>query len=304
MFKQESRPFRPSFGIELQGGGASLEGLEIRRLRELVAAHGMVLIRGHRLTVESLHAFTSVLFDRRLVYGGVRLAVTDDDAIQTAELGHHALGLHSEMAYTPLRPDLLVFACLVPARRGGETLVGDGCAVREALSPATRDRLSEERVRYRNVIRRPAWERMFGTTDPERVAEALSGIPDCRVDFDGEGTLTASHLQHAFVESRRGLAYADSLHRFPALEPEEFVYGLKKTWVEFENGPMPTQVQAEVHELCAAHAHEVGWRPGDVALVDNWSVMHGRTGFDDPERRILTSFGYADWLRPRTDLPY
>lgn len=287
--------FKVGFGLELSGGGGPLHDVDLASVREGVAARGLVLLRGYDVTVDALHAFTSALFDRRLVYGGIRLAVTDDDAIQTAELGFHALGLHSEMAYTPIRPDVLVFACEVPAASGGETLVGDGCAVWEALSPSTRELLASRRVRYHNAIRRPAWERMFGTTDPGVVAAGFTALPDCHVEFDPDGTLYAEHLQRAVTSSRRGPAYADSLHRFPATEPPEFVFGLKKTWVALEDGPMPTAVQTEVHDACEACAREIGWRPGDVVVLDNWSVMHGRTAFTDERRKILTSFGYAGW---------
>lgn len=291
------------FGVELRGEGASLERVDLWELRELVAEHGVVLLRGYRVTVDALHAFTSTLFDRRLVYGGVRVPVTPDDAIQTAELGFQAIGLHSEMAYTPVRPDLLVFSCEVPAEAGGETLLGDGCAVWAALSRPTRELLATHRLRYHNVIRRPAWERMFGTTDPERVAAELAAVPDCYVEFAADGTLTATHLQSAVTDGRRGLAYADSLHRFPSIEPDVFVFGLKKTWVALEDRPLPSAVATEVHDACARCAREVGWRPGDVVVVDNWTVMHGRTEFSDPRRQILTSFGYADWLAPQHRRP-
>lgn len=287
---------RAGFGVELRGGGASLGRVDLRRLRELVTEHGLVLLRGYDVTVEALHAFTSTLFDRRLVYGGMRDRVTEDDAIQTAEIGFQAIGLHSEMAYTPVRPDLLVFSCEVPAASGGETLVGDGCAVWSALSPSARALLASHRLRYHNVVRRPAWERMFGTGDPRRVVERLAAVPDCTVTFADDGTLVATHLQWAVVDGPRGPAYADSLHRFPTLEPDAFVFGLKKTWVELEDGPLPTELHTEVHDACARCAREIGWHAGDVVVLDNWSVLHGRTAFRDPGRRILTSFGHVDGL--------
>jgi hypothetical protein len=156
-------------------------------------------------------------------------------------------------------------------------------------------------VKYMNVIRRAAWQRMFQVESQEQAAPLLavmSNVVD--LSMDGEGTVRAGYLARALVPDRRGkTAYADSVYTFPGAEPDEYTDGLKKTWSMLEDGPLPDDVRDELTAACARHAIPIGWQPGDVALIDNWSVLHGRTGYSDPRRRILAAFGYAGWARPK-----
>ncbi len=156
-------------------------------------------------------------------------------------------------------------------------------------------------MKYVNVIRRAAWQRMFQIDSPEQFAPILAKMSNV-VDptMDAEGTLCVGYLARALVPNRRGkTAYADSVYTFPGTEPEEYTDGLKKTWSMLEDGPLPDDVRDELTAVCQRFAIPIQWQPGDVALIDNWSVLHGRLAYSDPRRRILAAFGYAGWARPK-----
>lgn len=294
-------PWYGGFGVEVTArSGEAVSAVDIARLRELIVAHGFVLLRGFHVDVDGLQSLTGSLFERRLVYGGARERVSADDTIQTVDLGKHDIGLHCELAYTPVRPDLVVFSCQVPASDGGETTVGDGTKIYEALSASTRELLAQKRVKYMNIIRRGAWQRMFGVATPEQFAPLLARMSNVvNPTFDAEGTLTGGYVVPALVPNRRGkTAYATSIAIFEGTEPEAYTDGLLKTWSMLEDGPLPDAVRAELRDVCKQYTVPIRWQPGDVALIDNSSVLHGRTAYSDPRRRILAAFGYASWARP------
>ena len=48
----------------------------------------------------------------------------------------------------------------------------------------------------------------------------------------------------------------------------------------------------------------IGWRAGDLLMLDNTRFMHGRTAIADPEeRRIASYFGYLDFAVPNPEEP-
>lgn len=52
--------------------------------------------------------------------------------------------------------------------------------------------------------------------------------------------------------------------------------------------PSTTQILNEAKQLCEDVAVEMVWQPGDVALLDNYLVMHARRAFEG-KRRVLAS---------------
>src|SRR5580658_10242768 len=221
---QTIRPWRAEFGVELRAeAGESISGLDSAQLKALLQAEGFVLLRGFQAGVEPLEALTRLLFERSMVYGGLREKVTKDDAIQTVDLGKRDLGLHSELAYAPIRPDLAVFHCLVPARDGGETTVGDGVQIYRALRSTTQKLLASHRVKYMNIVRAAAWRRTFKAETREQMSAILTKMQWLESGFDEEESLHIAHIAPALFSVRQGqIAYADSVHRFPATAPPDF----------------------------------------------------------------------------------
>jgi hypothetical protein len=64
----------------------------------------------------------------------------------------------------------------------------------------------------------------------------------------------------------------------------------------FEDGtPIPRPLLEAVDATAAAEAVELAWRAGDVAMIDNTRWLHGRRGFTDRRRRVLSVTAYADF---------
>ncbi|HYL06279.1 MAG TPA: TauD/TfdA family dioxygenase, partial [Thermoanaerobaculia bacterium] len=59
---------------------------------------------------------------------------------------------------------------------------------------------------------------------------------------------------------------------------------------------IPEPVLEETEAVGEAHAEEINWQPGDVAMIDNTRFMHGRRSFyGDTQRQILTVLSMANF---------
>ena len=73
-------------------------------------------------------------------------------------------------------------------------------------------------------------------------------------------------------------------------------YHYEKPSITFADGTsIPDDVIAEIDSVSAARTEDIDWCDGDVVIIDNTRVMHGRRAVLDPERReIFVALGYVD----------
>jgi alpha-ketoglutarate-dependent taurine dioxygenase len=55
-------------------------------------------------------------------------------------------------------------------------------------------------------------------------------------------------------------------------------------------------LRADLLDIALRHTLTIDTLAGDVLVIDNWRVMHGRTAFDDPRRKMCIRMGYLDQL--------
>ena len=109
--------------------------------------------------------------------------------------------------------------------------------------------------------------------------------------FDDDGCLWTRFTDAASHRSRGGApAFINNVLTFglQALRCE----GQPFSWVTYDDGqPIPAEILLEAERLVAGLVQPIRWRRGDVLIVDNARMLHGRNAFDDPERRILLRMG-------------
>lgn len=251
----------------------------------------MLLVRGCTVDPGALARFTAAFMTRPLVYGGMRVRVSEDDHVQLAESGQQAIGLHAEMAYTPVRPDLCFFACERPAASGGETTIGDGIAILRDLPSDVVEELERKRIKYVRTYQAAHWRRMFGVEEASEIEPVLRSMRGFDFAFGPAGELFSAYVTDPVIEGPAGRAFANSVNNIAGFgNPRGFysVYG--------DDSDITDATRAVLDRVHVAHTRPVAWQPGDVLMIDNWRVLHGRTAFEDPGRRILAMFGYS---RPR-----
>jgi alpha-ketoglutarate-dependent taurine dioxygenase len=260
-------------------------------LRGLLDETGVLLVRGGTVDPGALARFTSAFMARPLVYGGMRVRVSEDDHVQLAESGQQAIGLHAEMAYTPVRPDLCVFACERPASANGETTIGDGVAILRDIPTNIVEELERKRIKYVRTYQAAHWQRMFGVSELSQLEPVLKVMTGFDYAVGPSGELFSAFTTDPVVDGPGGRAFANSLNNIAGFgNPRGFysVYG--------DDSDLTAETRAVLDRVHVAHTRAVAWEPGDVLMIDNWRVLHGRTAFEDPGRRILAMFGYS---RPR-----
>lgn len=208
--------------------------------------------------------------------------------------------LHHEMAQTPLYPAKLFFYCEIAPGSGGATPLCRSDWVLEKLtkqSPAFIARLEAEGVRYTNVM--PAsddagsgqgrsWHSTLSVGD-EAAAEARLKELGYSWEWLNDGSL---RVTTAALPAVRTLA--DGRKTFFNQLIAAF-----RGWADSRNDPnkaitfgggeaITSEDMAPAIALADEFTHDLAWQVGDVALIDNFAVMHGRRPFEG-KRRVLAS---------------
>jgi alpha-ketoglutarate-dependent taurine dioxygenase len=260
-----------------------------------------------------------------------------DVTIGTVDYGNSALGPHAEVAFLPrpFRPDILFLHGVTPAPVGGATTVYDGQAIARALDPATRRALVATRLRYRIPVPREAWSQVLGVGS-SRHLERVTG--DVRVVVGGLRALSTRLLLRSAswvigTALRKTLAAVD--RDDPHFRLAAFLAGpgaqRDSIWVQWEtpvltcsrfsgqealatslfsgymrrygrvNGRRVSRrrdLVAPLLETVERRRTPIEWGAGEVMMIDNTRMMHGRTRFEETagvRRHVRTRYGLASW---------
>lgn len=278
-------PMSDEFGvlIESRVQHERLDDLSARDIWPLYSQHGAVLIRGFHPDTAAFDRFTSQFIAEFVVNGSIaRADVAPDRGIQTVNSGYAPIPLHAEMAYSPFRPDLLCFHCMQqPAPGTGETLLCDGIHLWNCMPPNLKDTFGDAFVRYSMRS-----NRMIAVQAHGHIGR-LTG--DARVRLfrlNQDGTSDLDFVTPAVLPTRHG--HAPAFANSVIVEAESAsLEGI---------GPIDPAVRQELFVVSNALAYRLAWRTGDVLLVDNSRIMHGRRKIAvDDGRRIAIRMG---WDKP------
>jgi alpha-ketoglutarate-dependent taurine dioxygenase len=277
----DTREMSHAFGIILENSSPGLEPTAISP--SIVGEHyrksAAVLLRGFQGDINVFAEFTSRFIIDCVVNGNdTRDDVVPERHIQTVNTGSSAIPLHSEMAYGPFRPDTLFFYCIAPPRGpGGETLLCDGVEVWSKMGWETRKLFERQCIRYR--FRR---SRLLGAQSRGREAILYGDARVRHFELHQDGSADLEFLAPAAERAKHldCAAFANSV----IVEDES---------ASFEDGsPITRDLRLELFELTVTRSHKVAWEKGDILMVDNSRMMHGRTRISpDDERRIVIRMG-------------
>ncbi|WP_282791749.1 TauD/TfdA family dioxygenase [Streptomyces sp. CC224B] len=279
------------------------------RADDLVDACGAVLVRG--LGIDGADAFHRAVarFGASLIdsYRGgntPRATVSDGVFTSTEYPARYDISLHNEMSYAHRWPTRLYFCCLDAPDTGGATPVCDGEALLTALSPRVRDRFASGVVYHQHLHGGfglgKSWQATFETDDRTVVEEFLTAS-EADYEWTGDGGLRVrQHRPGLRKNPRTGrdtwFNQADQWHpsNLPADDAETLLslvdsHADLPHWVTYADGePLTDEDLAEVRAAHRAHRHAEPWQEGDLLIVDNMSVLHGRQAFTGTRKVVVS----------------
>jgi alpha-ketoglutarate-dependent taurine dioxygenase/acyl carrier protein len=227
---------------------------------------------------------------------------------------HSRIFLHCENSFSDTWPMTLFFYCVTPPIRGGETPIADVRRVYRRIDPAVRERFERLGVMYvRNFGRGLglSWQDAFQTADRSRVEER------CRqggmtAEWTADGGLRVRHVRPAVAKHPRTREPVwfnhGAVFHVTALEPELREKLLREVRSEdlpsnsyYGDGtPIEPEVIEAVRQAYLREAVHESWRQGDVLMVDNMLVAHGRMPFEGPRKIVV---GMAEPSGPAPEPP-
>ena len=211
--------------------------------------------------------------------------------------------LHNELSYTRTPPRRLFFFCLVPPESGGETPIVDCRILHDALDPEVRDPLVERGVRYVKNMHGgsgfgKSWQDHF-ETDDRKVVERYLEEGEVEHRWGDDGSLWTSQVRpaavpHPVTGETLWFNQADLWHwsalgargasLLKLLGPER----LPTNACYADGDPIPVEHMDATRETRRREASRFPWEAGDLLVLDNHMVAHGRRPFTGP-RRILVA---------------
>jgi alpha-ketoglutarate-dependent taurine dioxygenase len=274
-------------------------------LDRMLLAHGALLFRGFdclqperfegviAASGRPAFAYTYRSTPRRVVRNAI-FSSTEYPADQ-------AIPMHNEMSYTTAWPGRLWLCCLTAAAEGGETPLADSAAVWRRIPEPVRERFRRHGVRYvRNYgtgLDLP-WQEVFQTADRHEV-EVFCRAAGISFDWVTDTHLRTAQVCQSEIEhpvtkapvwfNQAHLFHVSSLgeHVSSALIGVAGVGELPRNAYFGDGSEIPEGMLDVVRAAYDAESIRFSWQAGDLLVVDNVAVAHGRMPFRGQRRVVV-----------------
>lgn len=286
--------------------GQALDGPSKTVVSDLINTHGFVLFRGYDIKSDSdFHRFIESFgldnfkyadsFSNAVRHNRTERVFTANEAPPSVEIF-----LHHEMAQTLTFPGALFFFCEEAAQSGGATPICRSDLTLKTLethNPGFVAKLREVGVKYRNSMPSEAnlesgqgrsWKDTLTVGSAQEAEEKLSAL-GYRFNWLDDGGLSVQTPALSAVDHfGRGkdvffnqIVAAAAGWTVAADDKEpRLCYG--------DDSPIQQDDLADAIDAAYRNTVDLNWQTGDVALLDNLKVMHGRRPFEG-SRSVLAS---------------
>jgi len=283
-------------------------GSKREELLQQATSHGAVLLRG--FSVRSAEDFDSIISSlailnfpyKKSLSNAVRVNRTERVFTANEAPSEVDIFFHHEMAQTPVYPAWIMFYCEKPAEEGGATQLCRSDWLYERLAEASSDfthACEQKGLQYTNVM---------PCEDDAQSGMGRSWRSTLEVESKeaAEQRLAKLNYTHQWLEDDCLRATTPPLPAVMEVSPGRKTFfnqliAAYGGWKDSRNDPADAirhgdgskldakavQRAIEISEELSFEAH---WQAGDVALIDNRVVMHGRRPFVGT-RKVLASLG-------------
>ena len=276
------------------------------RLLEQLSRHGAILFRG--LPVNSDSDFDSVIQSfglKNFTYAeslsnAVRRNRTERVFTANEAPASVSIFLHHEMAQTPIYPSKLFFYCEQAAHSGGATPLCRSDILLQELTKQAPEFVAaclKLGVRYSNVMpniddlesgQGRSWRSTLSTDDKSAAEDKLRklGYQWEWLEQDSLRVTTAVLPAVRETDNGRQVFFNQLIAAFRGWKDTR--NATEKSIRFGDDSAISTQAMAKAIHIGDELSFDIPWQSGDVALVDNFLVMHGRRPFEG-QRRVLAS---------------
>lgn len=249
-----------SLGAEIvMSPGQGLIDQDPAEIRALVREHAWVYFSGFDASIEDFQALAE------------RFGQTAPPRRMPETPGETALGFHAEDSYNAWRPDVVWFLCLSSGTDGGTpTDVLDGVALLDSLGKKWKGFALANDLLYTQTWQSAEWRQALDAGSEADVTKFLEGIPGLAYQFLADGSLQTAYLVPMAVATQTGLRSFSNTMLHAVTAPE--FYGMSLA----DGSPLPAEFLDLVQERALSSRIPIGWNQGDVAVIDNYRLMHRR----------------------------
>jgi hypothetical protein len=273
-------------------GTSKIDAPAVEAVQSHLSKDGWAMLRGFAPDMAAFSALTTELC-KTITFDPAR--ENTDKTTQKVDAGLGPIGLHIENGNTPICPDIVTFFCTRAAFEGSQATICDGRRVFEAFNDDQKARWSQKMTVTR-TLPELLWKRYLANEHPaisdpsdvtmEHVLQFKKAIPNQDFTLNEDGSLeyriTLSPVRPSSISN--GQAFANAI-----LGPS---FNYEKPSYQLEDGSQVSDAEIEaLREIAETCTVEINWQDGDIAVIDNTRVMHGRRAIKDQDRQLFIGMG-------------
>jgi alpha-ketoglutarate-dependent taurine dioxygenase len=276
---------------------------------ERLVTAGACLLRGFDVPDETVFSRFVRVFGEELneyTYRSTPRTKVGDVYTSTEYPASEVIPQHNEMAYTSTWPERLWFYSAVAAVSGGETPLADSHAVYQGIPADVRERFERHGVRYVRNYRAGlgiSWQETFPGMDRAAV-EGFCAERDITVEWldGGDSLRTTETCQAVTVHPVTGrtlwmnqahLFHVSNLNEATRLALMELMKeeDLPRNAYYGDGSPIPDADLTAVRKAYESETLAFPWQAGDLLVIDNLTLSHGRNRFEGPRKVLVAMTG-------------
>jgi alpha-ketoglutarate-dependent taurine dioxygenase len=273
------------------------------QLRQLMHEHGGLLFRGFDVeSAEDFNACVAALDAQAFDYVGgnsPRTRVAGDVYTSTEYPASETISLHNEMSYLPTWPRRLFFFSHTAAATGGQTSLASSTDLLNALPDHVVGTFQDRKLNYvrnfpANMKLGKTWQATYGTEDREE-AEQLIRAQGSACTWASNGDLRVTTrcdalTTHPDTGATVWFNQAEQWHPSALHSELRKLFEARNMLVhhcEHGDGSPIDEAQLDIIRSCANRNKLLfGWQKGDVLMIDNILMMHGREPFTGSRKTL------------------